>query len=153
MREYETIYVLRPDLPADVSKDIQDKIDTIIQKHEGVLLVRSDWGKRKLAYPIDKLSQAQYFYFQYLAMGPLVDELERNLKYDDRVLRFLTVKLNDVVDVQARTAATVEAPEVPPEFGADHGARDTSSRYYGSESRSYGAGSSDFGPTGNHQEV
>ncbi len=116
MREYETIYLLKPDLPGDVAKVLQDRLTDIIMKQEGHVLAQTDWGKRKLAYQIQKFRHAQYQYLLYLDRGNAIAELERILKYDDRVLRFLTVKLKDKVDVAERTAKPVEAPPPPDEI-------------------------------------
>lgn len=115
MREYETIYLLKPDLPGDVAKGLQDRLTEIIKKQEGHVLVQTDWGKRKLAYQIQKFRHAQYQYLLFLDRGNAISEMERILKYDDRVLRFLTVKLKDKVDIAQRTAKPVEAPPPPDE--------------------------------------
>jgi small subunit ribosomal protein S6 len=119
MREYETIYVLKPDLPSDTVKGLQDKLSAIIQKQEGHVLAHADWGKRKLAYRVDKFRQAQYIYLQYLDQGPAVAELERILKYDDKVLKFLTVKLKDKVDVKERLSAPPTTPPPPEEIAEE----------------------------------
>jgi small subunit ribosomal protein S6 len=80
------------------------------------VLSRADWGKRRLAYRIQKLKHAQYLYIQYLDAGPSISEIERILKYDDRVIRFLTVKLKDKVNAEERLAKPIEAPLPPEEF-------------------------------------
>jgi len=114
MREYEIIYLLKPDLPADATKALLEKVAEIVQKLKGHVLVKVDWGKRRLAYRIEKVKQAQYFYMLFLDEGTAVAEIERVLKYDDRVLRFLTVKLKDKVNVADRLAKPIPAP-LPPE--------------------------------------
>ncbi|MCC7345572.1 MAG: 30S ribosomal protein S6 [Deltaproteobacteria bacterium] len=114
MREYETIYVLKPDLPGDQVKTIQEKLKDIITKGGGHILHHVDWGKRRLAYRVEKFTQAQYLYLQYLDQGASVAELERILKYDDRVLKFLTVKVDEKVNQAERLARAGEAP-LPPE--------------------------------------
>lgn len=118
MREYETIYVLKPDLPADIVKVLQDKLVSILAKEKGQVLVHTDWGKRKLAYRVDKFRHGQYLYLLYLDSGVSITELERILKYDDKVLKFLTVRLNDDVNVQERLATPVVAPLPPEEIGS-----------------------------------
>ncbi len=115
MREYETIYLLKPDLSPDQVKTIGEKVADLVQKHQGHVLVQSDWGKRRLAYRIEKLKFAQYIYNLYLDSGAAVAEIERILKYDDRVIRFLTVKVKDKVNVAERLAQPVKAPEPPEE--------------------------------------
>lgn len=128
MREYESIYVLKPDLPADGVKALQEKLAAIIEKQGGRVLVQTDWGKRKLAYHVDKFRFGQYIYLQYLDLGAAVAELERILKYDDKVLKFLTVRLADKVDVEKRLASPVVPPVAPEEVGSyeseDYGGRE-----------------------------
>ena len=114
MREYETIYVLKPDLPAEQFIKIKEKVEETLKKGEGHIISHTDWGKRRLAYQVDKFRFAQYIYLQYLDQGGSVSELERILKYDDSVLKFLTVKLNDKVVVEERLAKKQE-PLPPPE--------------------------------------
>ncbi|MFO1464459.1 MAG: 30S ribosomal protein S6 [bacterium] len=114
MREYETIYVVKPDLPGDQVKTIQEKLKDIIEKSQGHVLHHVDWGKRRLAYRVEKFNQAQYLYLQYLDQGASVAEIERILKYDDRILKFLTVKVQDKVNKDERISRAGEAP-LPPE--------------------------------------
>lgn len=116
MREYETIYLLKPDLSPEQVKTVQEKVAELVRKHQGHVLVQTDWGKRRLAYSIQKLKFAQYIYMLYLDSGAAVSEIERILKYDDRVIRFLTVKVKDKVNVEERLAEPVKAPEAPEEI-------------------------------------
>src|SRR5688572_8071623 len=116
MREYETIYLLKPDLPLEVAKGLQDKISEIISKQSGHVLSKADWGKRRLAYRIQKLKHAQYLYVLFLDAGHSIAEIERILKNDDRVIRFLTVKMKDKVNVEERMSKPIEPPLPPEEF-------------------------------------
>lgn len=93
LREYETVCVLAPDLQGDALKQVEDKIKKIFTNHKVTEVVRKDWGSRKLAYPINKYKTAHYLQFLYTAPGALVTELEKNLGYEESVLRYLTVKL------------------------------------------------------------
>ena len=106
--EYETIYIVRPELPDEAMKAISDKISGIIEKGSGIVLTLDDWGKRKLAYPIKKNNKGHYVYFNFVGPSDLVGELERNLRIDDQLLRFLTVKLGVDVDVETRQAEAAE---------------------------------------------
>lgn len=124
MREYETIYVLKPDLPADQVKVLKDKVQDIIEKAEGKVLHHVDWGKRRLAYRVEKFQQAQYLYLQYLDKGASVAEIERILKNDDRVLKFLSVQVEEKVDVQERLARAGEAPNAPEELVREEPSQD-----------------------------
>ena len=106
--EYETTYLIKPELPEDAVKAITEKVNGIIEANAGSVLTLDDWGKRKLAYPIQKHTRGHYFYVTYVCPPTLVAELERNLRIDDNLLRFLTVKVDDAVDVEARKSAAAE---------------------------------------------
>jgi len=113
MHEYETIYLLKPDLPTSQVKTLKEKFAQIITKADGRILAHSDWGKRKLAYDVQKLRYGQYLYLQFLAEGELISELERILKYEDQVMKFLTVKLAHKVNVEKRLAAAGKEVDAP----------------------------------------
>lgn len=100
--EYETIYILKPEVPEDIVRTLNEKVDGIIGRYDGHILIRDDWGKRKLAYPIQKNSKGHYLYVNYLGPSDLVLEVERNLRIEENLLRFLTVKLSEDVDVETK---------------------------------------------------
>jgi small subunit ribosomal protein S6 len=102
--EYETIYILKPELPIDTVDKTADKVNGIIGKFDGEVLLQDDWGKRKLAYPIKKNARGHYVYFNYVGTSNLVGELERQLRIDDNLLRFLTVRVGEDVNVETRRA-------------------------------------------------
>src|SRR5688572_30078018 len=102
-REYETIYVLRPDAGREASESISSRVLDVISKQHGSLTRVENWGYRKLAYPVKKHGRGVYVYLKYVGDGVLVAELERNLRIQDAVLKFQTVKLSD----EAVTAAPV----------------------------------------------
>jgi len=99
--EYETTYIIRPELSEDVQTRIFDKLNEIIERFEGQLFVHDAWGRRKLAYPIKKHNHGCYVYLNYAGPADLPKELERIIRLDDQLLRFLTVKLNSNIDVEA----------------------------------------------------
>ncbi len=102
MREYETVYILKPDLPSDRTEKIADKVSRILKEGKAELLGQKDWGKRKLAYPFRSCSSGHYFYFNYLGDGRLITDLERTLKYEEEVVRFLTVKVGEAEAAKKR---------------------------------------------------
>lgn len=93
MSQYETVCVIKSDVQGDRLNKITDKINKILTDNKAQDLKCEDWGIRKLAYPIQKLKTAQYLKFIYNGGGPLVSELERQLSYDDSILRYMTMKL------------------------------------------------------------
>ncbi len=100
--EYETIYIARPDLTDDVMTKITTRFEQVITGNNGTILVNEDWGKRKMAYTINKHQRGHYIYLNYVGPAVLVAEVERTLGLEDQLLRFLTVKLEDAVEVEAR---------------------------------------------------
>jgi small subunit ribosomal protein S6 len=96
-REYETIYVLRPDAGREASEGISSRVQDVISKQRGALTRVENWGYRKLAYPVKKHGRGVYVYLKYVGDGALVAELERNLRIQDAVLKFQTVKVSDAV--------------------------------------------------------
>lgn len=115
MRRYETTYILRPNLGEEQFSEIIERTNDIVTKDGGTIINLERWGTRKLAYEIKKESNGQYIYFDYAAAPDSIKEMERIFKIDDRVLRFLTVKLADDIDeetvAQEKERATVRAQE------------------------------------------
>ena len=103
-REYELVFIVRPDVTDEDIETIKDRNSGIIGDRKGHVLMIDDWGKRRLAYEIQDYGKGHFVLFNYLGSTEIVDELERTLRIDDSVLRFLTVKLAERVDVKARVA-------------------------------------------------
>jgi small subunit ribosomal protein S6 len=93
VRRYETIFVSHPDLT-------EEALEELTQNH-GEMIQLEQWGKKKLAYKIQKSFLGHYTYLDYAALPDAVNELERVLRLDDMVLKYLTVKLDDRVDLEA----------------------------------------------------
>lgn len=110
-REYETIFILRPDANEDDRKRVFDRIEKVMTSHDGHVLQHDQWGERKLSYRMKKHARGVYHYYRYLGLNDLVAELERNFRLLDPVLKFLTVKLADDVDREERIADAAKAPE------------------------------------------
>lgn len=116
-REYEVIYVLRPDISKEASERLAARVDEIVKREGGTLTLVENWGRRPLAYEIDHHKRGAYVYLNFLGDGALVAELERNFRLIDEVMRFQTVKLSDspeVVEVDAERVK-FEADEPPME--------------------------------------
>ncbi len=113
MREYELIYVIQPDATEEREAEIHGRIDQTIERAGSRVLVRDDWGKRKLAYEIQDFQKGHYLQLNFLGSGTEIQEIERGLRIDADVLRFLTIQANqEVKDVDARIEeARVQAEE------------------------------------------
>ena len=107
-REYETIYILRPDSTSDVIAQVNQKVRGVIEAGGGTLLKIDNWGKRKLAYEVKKQLKGIYLFFSYLGTAGLVEEIERNLRLTDSVIRYYSVKIAENVDAAARTSEFTE---------------------------------------------
>jgi small subunit ribosomal protein S6 len=110
-REYELVFIVRPDVTDEDIETIKDRNSGIISDRKGHILMIDDWGKRRLAYEIQDYGKGHFVLFNYLGSTEIVDELERTLRIDDSVLRFLTVKLGERIDVDARVAEAAAASE------------------------------------------
>lgn len=108
MRRYETVIIVPTDLPDDEITGLTDRYKGIITNHKGLVVKIEKWGKRKLAYEIKKHNKGFYILFDFAGQSAVVAELERNLKIDDKILKFMTVKKDDQVileDLQKELAA------------------------------------------------
>ena len=101
-REYETIYILRPNTPNEGVAEVNTRIRNVIESMGGKVIKVDNWGKRRLAYEVAKERKGIYLYWQYLAQPGVVEEAERNLRMLDNVIRYLTTKVDDNIDVAAR---------------------------------------------------
>jgi len=108
-KEYETIYILRGDVDPDTAEKVQNRVSEVIARETGKLTKVEAWGRRRLAYPVAKFKKGVYVYVKYVGRGGLVNELERNLKLQDSVLKFQTVLLKADID---ETALTIDPEEV-----------------------------------------
>lgn len=101
-REYETIYILRPNTPNEGVAEVNNRVKGVIEGMGGKIIKVDNWGKRRLAYEVAKERKGIYLYWQYLAQPGVVEECERNLRMLDSVIRYLTTKVDENVDVSAR---------------------------------------------------
>ncbi len=117
MRKYETIFILQPDLAEDDIKLVTDKVRDVVTSYMGDFHRLDDWGTRKLAYAIRKYPRGRYYYLRFDGGSKLVAELERRLRLDEKVLRFLSVNITDEPDKRVAERKPViedtEATEAP----------------------------------------
>jgi len=101
MRRYETIFIVRPNVGEDEIEAITSRTTSTIENDGGTILRINNWGLKKLAYLIKKENQGYYVYLDYAGSPVSIAEIERLFKIDDRVLKYLTVKLADSCDPEA----------------------------------------------------
>jgi small subunit ribosomal protein S6 len=104
LREYETIYILRPDLTDDEISGVKEKVANIFSREEGHVLHQDVWGKKKLSYEIKKQPKGIYIHLSYLGGPATTNEIERNLRLMEPVLKYQTLRVAKDVDVDRRLA-------------------------------------------------
>lgn len=102
LREYETIFLVKPDLTDDNVDRIKDRVRGIVDREGGKVLRFTIWGKKKTMYPIAKQARAIYVHTHYLGSTSLVAEVERNLRNIDEVTRYISVKIAEEIDPDSR---------------------------------------------------
>jgi small subunit ribosomal protein S6 len=100
MRRYETVFIIDDDLSEEERSPILEKLKDLIQQYNGLQVMADEWGTKKLAYEIKKKVRGYYVCLDYCGSGPLVDEIERFFRIDDRVLKYMTVVLDKDVDIE-----------------------------------------------------
>ena len=108
VREYETIFILKPDVTNEVIGATNSKIRGVLETGGGTLLKIENWGRRKLAYEVKKQLKGIYIFFRYLGNPGLVEEIERNLRLTDSVIRHYSVKMEENVDPATRTSEVTD---------------------------------------------
>jgi small subunit ribosomal protein S6 len=101
LRRYETIFILRPDLGEPIQKEAIRRFEGLVASSGGDLIDTDEWGVRELAYRIKGQERGHYVRLDYGGSGATMNEVERNLKLSDNILRYLSVLVDDDVDPQA----------------------------------------------------
>ncbi|MCT4615243.1 MAG: 30S ribosomal protein S6 [Marinifilaceae bacterium] len=94
LNHYETVFIVTPVLSEAQVKETVEKFKTVIAENGGEVEHEENWGLRKLAYPIQKKSTGFYQLVQFKAPGELIEKLELNYRRDEKIIRFLTFKLD-----------------------------------------------------------
>ena len=94
MNHYETVFIATPVLSDVQTKEVFGKFQGVITENGGRIVSGEEWGLKKLAYPIQKKTTGFYFLIEFEAEGDIVDILETQYRRDERVIRFLTFKMD-----------------------------------------------------------
>jgi small subunit ribosomal protein S6 len=108
MRNYESIYIVHPEVVGDELTAVVAKFQAILTDQKAEIHKLDNWGVRKLAYPISKFERGCYVQTLFTAEPQVIAEFERRLRLDEKVLRFLTVRLD--TDFTTVEAAVITAP-------------------------------------------
>jgi small subunit ribosomal protein S6 len=111
LRRYETILIAHVDLSEDELSSLIARYGTIVTGQKGILVKVERWGKRRLAYMIKKQARGFYILIDYAGESAAVNELERNLKINDKILKFMTVLKDGAVDPAALEKEIAEAAQ------------------------------------------
>jgi small subunit ribosomal protein S6 len=109
LKRYEVIAIVKSDVVDEGITAIIDRSQSIITERNGVIAKVDKWGKRRLAYEINKQKDGFYFLIDFAGDGPIVAEIERNFKIDDRLLKFMTVKKEGAVTREGMDAEVAAA--------------------------------------------
>ena len=94
MNQYETVFILTPVLSDVQMKEAVEKFKGVLQAEGAEIINEENWGLKKLAYPIQKKSTGFYQLVEFNADPTVIDKLEINFRRDERVIRFLTFKMD-----------------------------------------------------------
>jgi small subunit ribosomal protein S6 len=136
IHEYETTLIYHPEAPESEVTRITERLDGVIGSFEGHKLFHDHWGVRKLAYPIQKQARGNYFHMGFVATAECIAELERIMRIEAHLVRFLTVRLLENVDLEERKLAATNRVAVMKEGDEEEEDRRRSERRPGRPSRS-----------------
>ncbi len=100
-REYELVYILTPNVDPDEAEKISNRIQEVVTRLGGKITKVDQWGRRRLAYTIRKLTRGIFVFVKLAGFSDLVAEIERNLRNADAVIRFQTIRLEGVVELES----------------------------------------------------
>ena len=94
-RTYEVMYIVDPDTADDKIAKLNEAVEKLITKEGGNVVKIDDMGRRKLAYPINKKNEGYYVLFEIEGTGQEIAELERRMRVNDMIIRFMTVRVDE----------------------------------------------------------
>lgn len=94
MNQYETVFIMNPVLSEEQVRETVEKFKGLLQAREGKVLHEENWGLRKLAYPIQHKRSGFYHLMEFQAPGEVIQGMELEMKRDERIMRFLTMKMD-----------------------------------------------------------
>ena len=140
MRRYELMLVLRPDAPDDKASAVIDRTTRYVVSAGGQIVKVAPWGRRRLAYPIDRHREGSYHIIVFEAPAEAILELERSLQITEEVLRYLVTRAIKPVKARRDAGATgdadvdVDDADIPPVSDEDEDDLDVVGRIDESES-------------------
>ena len=111
LNQYETVFIATPVLSESQMKEAVSKFKKVITDNKGEIVYEEDWGLKKLAYPIQKKSTGFYHLLEYKVEGEFIDKLETEFRRDERIIRFLTMKMDKYAVAYAEKKRARKAAE------------------------------------------
>ena len=111
MRNYELMFIVHPDKAGDDYTAVVDKFKGILAELNCEMLQVEEWGEKKLAYPIKKQGRGSYVLFDFKGEAEVVAEIERRMRIDEAIIRFMTVVRDDKFVPTKQAATSVESTE------------------------------------------
>ena len=108
-RQYELVYIVSPDATDQEVADLHTQIEQIVQRYNGTFDKTENWGRRKLAYDIGKHREGTYVVETITGSGELMKEIDRRLHVIEQVIRHLTVRVDEELQVAERTRSARQA--------------------------------------------
>jgi small subunit ribosomal protein S6 len=110
-KEYELVIILNAKISDEKSKTILEKYEAQILADNGDLIIKNDWGVKKLSHSIKGHFKGHYYFFDFLASPDHIAEAERLMRYDEDILRYMLIKIGEDIDVDTRKSelAKIEA--------------------------------------------
>jgi small subunit ribosomal protein S6 len=111
LNQYETVFIATPVLSENQMKEAVQKFKKIITDNDGDIVHEENWGLKKLAYPIQKKSTGFYYLVEFKGQGELIDKLELQYRRDERIIRFLTFRMDKYAVEYAEKKRKMRATE------------------------------------------
>ena len=94
-RTYEVMYIVDPETPADRIEKLNEAVGKVIEKEGGTVVRMDDIGRKQLAYPIEKKNEGHYVLFEINGSGQEILELERRMRVNDMIIRYITIRVDE----------------------------------------------------------
>ena len=110
-RDYELGFILHPEVSEEQSNAILERIQQVINNNDGQVVRVSQWGRRRLAYPIEHQRDGFYVFFDMILAPETVSELDRNLKVTEEILRHIIIRRDPKIAQQERAEREARAAQ------------------------------------------
>ena len=129
MREFDTTFIVQPEISEEGREALILKLRGVLERSGATPLEVDDMGKKKLAFEIKKFQKGHYLSLFFLDKGQAVADLERAMRLDESILRWLTVRRDDsVTDIEARKARSLDLEKLRKEKAAERAVREAEER-------------------------